>query len=116
MFGIATSAIAITAIALGTSLPELVVSLRAVMKGKHDIAIGNVVGSNIFNSLIIIGIPSFIMPLTVDDTTWYIGLPFFIIATLTFIFSGITKRIYRWEGAMFILIYFLFIIKIFGLF
>jgi len=116
IINIATSAIALTAIALGTSLPELAVSLRAVMKGKHDIAIGNIVGSNIFNSLIIVGIPSVFGTLLVDDTTWNIGLPFLIIATLTFIFSGITKRIYRWEGAMFILLYVFFVIKVFNLF
>jgi len=115
-FGISTSVIAISAIAIGTSLPELVISLRAALKGKHDIAIGNIVGSNIFNALIVVGIPSLFGALKVDDITWEIGFPFLIIATLTFIFSGITKRVYRYEGAMYLVIYVLFLLKIFGFF
>lgn len=116
IIGIATSAIAMTAIALGTSLPELTISLRAAMKGKHDIAIGNIVGSNIFNTLIIVGIPALLSPLAVDLMTWEIGVPFLIFATLTFIFSGITRRIYRWEGGMYLLIYILFLLKAFNAF
>jgi cation:H+ antiporter len=112
ILGIATGIIAITAIAIGTSMPEMVISLRAAMKGKHDIAIGNVVGSNIFNALLVVGIPSLFTNLTVGDATWRIGFPFLIISTLTFIFSGITRRVYRFEGAMYIVLYILFIFNI----
>ena len=110
---IPTSAIAITAIALGTSLPELVISVRAAMRGKHDLAIGNVMGSSIFNVLVIVGIPALLGTLFVDELMWVIGVPFLIIATLTLIFSGITRRIYRWEGAMYLVVYALFLLKIF---
>ena len=113
IFSIPTSAIAITAIAIGTSLPELVISLRAAMKGKHDLAIGNIMGSSIFNVLVIVGVPALFAPLVVDDLMWKVGVPFLIVATLTFIFSGITRRVYRWEGAMYLVVYALFLLQIF---
>jgi len=115
-FKITTSLIAITAVAIGTSLPELVVSIQAALKKKYEIALGNVFGSNVFNILIITGIPALIKPLTVDELTFEIGLPFLIIATLLFIFSGISRRIHIWEGAMYLLLYVLFIVKLCHLF
>lgn len=113
---ISTSLIAITAIAIGTSLPELVVSVRAALKKKYEIALGNVFGSNVFNILLVAGIPAMIRPLVVDDLTFFIGLPFLVIATLLFIISGISRRIHIWEGAMYLLIYILFIAKLCNLF
>ncbi len=115
-FKISTSLIAITAVAIGTSLPELVVSVRAALKKKYEIALGNVFGSNVFNVLIIAGIPALIKPLTVDELTFGIGLPFLVTATLLFIFSGISRRIHIWEGAMYLLLYVLFIVKLCNLF
>ncbi len=111
-----SSLIAITAIAIGTSLPELVVSVRAALKRKYEIALGNVFGSNVFNILIVAGIPALIKPLAVDELTFSIGLPFLVVATLLFVISGISRRIHLWEGAMFLLIYVLFIVKLIGLF
>jgi cation:H+ antiporter len=113
---ISTSFIAITAIAVGTSLPELVVSVKAALKKKYEIALGNVFGSNVFNALLVAGIPALIKPLTVDDLTFRIGLPFLIVATLLFVISGISRRIHIWEGATYLLIYILFIVKLLGLF
>jgi len=116
LFKISTSLIAITAVAIGTSLPELVVSIQAALKKKYEIALGNVFGSNVFNVLIIVGIPALIKPLTVDELTFGIGLPFLVAATLLFIFSGISRRIHIWEGAMYLLLYILFIVKLCNLF
>ena len=113
---ISTSFIAITAIAIGTSLPELVVSVRAASKKKYEIALGNIFGSNVFNILLVTGIPALIKPLVVDELSFRIGLPFLIIATLLFVISGISRRIHLWEGAMYLLIYILFIVKLTGLF
>jgi cation:H+ antiporter len=113
---ISTSFIAITAIAVGTSLPELVVSVKAALKKKYEIALGNVFGSNVFNALLVAGIPALIKPLTVDDLTFKVGLPFLIVATLLFVISGISRRIHIWEGATYLLIYILFIVKLLGLF
>jgi len=113
---IATSLVAITALAIGTSLPELVVSIQAASKKKYEIALGNIFGSNVFNILLVVGIPALIRPLAVDELTFGIGLPFLVIATLLFIISGISRRIHIWEGAMYLLLYILFIVKLCGLF
>jgi len=113
---IGVSVIAIFAVAVGTSLPELVVSVRAAAQKKYEIALGNIFGSNIFNALVVIGIPSLIKPLLVDNVTFQIGFPFMVVATILLIISGITRRISIWEGAMFLLIYLLFVVKLFGWF
>ena len=112
--GVAASVIAITAIAFGTSLPELVVSLTAARKGNFEIALGNVFGSNIFNSLVVIGLPGVFSTLPVDESTFSIGLFFMVTATLLYIFSGISKKIHKWEGFMYLTLYVLFISKIFA--
>ncbi len=113
---ITTSFLVITIVAIGTSLPELAVSVLAAAKKKYEISIGNVIGSNVFNALIVTGFPSLFRNLIVDDLTFKIGFPFFILATLLMIISGISRRIHIWEGMMFVLIYLIFIIKLFNLF
>ena len=104
-----------SAVSIGTSLPELVVSVGAVMKKKYEIALGNVFGSNIFNILIVIGVPALIADLAMDDARFYIGIPFLNGATILYIFSGISRKIYNWEGMMYLVIYLLFLTKIFGI-
>jgi cation:H+ antiporter len=112
---IAPPLIAMSAMAIGTSLPELVVSVRAAMKRKYEIALGNIFGSNIFNALIVIGIPALISTLKVDNITFSIGIPFLIGATVLYLISGISRKIYNWEGMMYLMIYVLFLVKIFGI-
>jgi len=116
ILNISASLIAITAIAVGTSLPELVISVKAALKKKYEIALGNIFGSNVFNVLLIVGVPALISPLKVDELTFSIGIPFLAIATLLFVISGISRKIHCWEGMMYILIYVLFIVKLCGLF
>ncbi|OHA22714.1 MAG: hypothetical protein A3G52_01815 [Candidatus Taylorbacteria bacterium RIFCSPLOWO2_12_FULL_43_20] len=113
---IATGIIAITAVAIGTSLPELFVSAKAVFAKKSDVALGNIFGSNVFNSLVVIGIPGLFGNLVVDSRTFAIGVPAMAFATLLFVISGISRRIYVWEGAFYLALYTLFIAKIFNLF
>ena len=115
ILNIGTSLVAMSAVSIGTSLPELVVSVGAVMKKKYEIALGNVFGSNIFNTLIVIGVPALICDLKVDNVTYSIGIPFLIGATVLYVFSGISRKIYNWEGMMYLIIYALFLIKIFGI-
>ena len=116
ILNIATSVIAITAVAIGTSLPELVVSLQAAKKKKYEIALGNIFGSNVFNVLLVAGLPAVFAPLKVDSATQIYGLEFLAVATLLFVFSSISKKIHIWEGAMYLVIYVLFIAKVSGLF
>jgi cation:H+ antiporter len=107
--------VSITAIAVGTSLPELFVSLKALKQGKSDLAIGNVLGSNAFNILMAVSIPGLFTTLSLDAPTLTIGLPVFAVAAFIFLIVGISKNIYRWEGFMFLLIYVLFLAKLIGI-
>lgn len=116
IFSVSTGLVSITAVALGTSLPELFVSVGAVIKKKYEVALGNVFGSNVFNALLVVGVPAMLKPLSIDHQTLTIGLPVMLLATLLFIFSGISRRIYRWEGMLFLLGYFLFLAKLFDIF
>ena len=116
IWNIATGVSAISAIAVGTSLPELLVSVKAAMRGKSDVALGNIFGSNAFNLLMVVGVPGLFSKLRVDDITLSIGLPFLFGATFLFIISGISQRIHNWEGVFYLLFYVIFSAKLFGLF
>ena len=116
IWGIGAGAITIIAVAFGTSLPELLVSIKATLQKKSDIALGNVFGSNAFNILVVVGLPGLFYPLAIDEQTLYIGVPAMVLATLLFIISGISRRIHLWEGAMYLVFYALFVGKIFNLF
>lgn len=109
---LAVSFIAITAVALGTSLPELVVSVRAAFAQKHEVALGNIFGSNVFNVLAVAGIPALATPLLVDELTLFAGIPFLIAASILFVISGISRRIHIWEGLMFLVLYALFLLHL----
>ncbi len=111
---ISAGVITITAVAVGTSLPEVFVSVKAAMKRKSEVALGNILGSNIFNVLVVVGLPGMFGFLTVDKTTLTIGLPVLLLATVLFIVSGISRRIHIQEGVMFLLIYVIFTLKLFG--
>lgn len=113
---IATGVIAATAVAVGTSMPEIIVSAKSAMQKNGEIALGNILGSNIFNMFVVVGVPAFFGTLTVDPQTFAIGIPFLGLTTLLLIISGISRRIHLWEGTMFLLLYVLFAGKIFGAF
>ena len=102
--GISDLIIGLTIVAIGTSLPELASSIAATRKGEHDLAIGNVIGSNLFNTLTVIGIAAVIHPLSVDSDVIYRDLPVWGGLTITLIlFSyGFSKRgrISRLEGGV----------------
>jgi len=116
MLNIATGVIAITAVAVGTSLPELLVSAKAALQKKSEIALGNIFGSNVFNALVVIGLPGLFRVLPVDNQIFTIGVPTMALATLLFIISGISRRIYIWEGAFYLSVYVLFVAKLFNWF
>lgn len=112
---ISSSTLTITVVAFGTSLPEILTSIAAVKRGNHGMAIGNVLGSNTFNLLLIGGIPALITPLAIAPATFAIGLPFLVIATFVAIFVMIDNRIRPWEGVAMLFFYAVFIAKIIGL-
>lgn len=106
IIGISEKMISLTVIAFGTSLPELVTSVTATKKGEYDIAIGNVVGSNIFNIGMVIGLPVAIFGGISDITFNYIDLIVMLLsALLLFIFSFKDKRISKKEGIAFLILF-----------
>ena len=116
ILNIATEIIAVSAIALGTSLPELFVSITAAKKGNPEMAIGNVLGSNIFNTLAVMGIPALFGKLIIPASMLTFALPVMIIATLTYYFTTQDREVTQWEGWMLVILYILFIGKLFNLF
>lgn len=92
-FGVSDLIIGLTIIAIGTSLPELASSLIAARKGEHDIALGNVVGSNLFNTLAAVGIAGSIHPMTTDPAVLYRDLPIMLGLTISLFVLG-----YGWRG------------------
>lgn len=101
--------IGLTVIGFGTSAPELLVSAIAAYEGSSGIAIGNVVGSNIANIALILGVSSLIIPLSVNKKTIYLDTPFMMLATILLAFAGALGTIWRWEGAVGMLILIAFI-------
>ncbi|MCK4251840.1 calcium/sodium antiporter [candidate division WOR-3 bacterium] len=112
ILNISKDIIAASAIALGTSLPELVVTITAARKGKPEIAIGNVLGSNIFNALAVMGIPALIGTLTIPQNILTFALPMMLIASLLFFFMSQDKEITRWEGWLLLIFYAFYIGKL----
>lgn len=111
--GISTEVIALTAVALGTSLPEIIVSLNAARKGKTSIAVGNVLGSNIFNTYVVMSIPSFFGPLAIPDNILQFSLPLMLTMTILFAVMCISMKITRWEGLFLLLFYCFFVVELF---
>lgn len=107
--GVGEDVIALTAVALGTSLPEVMVSVAAARRGKHAIAVGNVLGSNLFNTYAVTSIPAFIGTLEIPPDTLNFSAPFMVFVTLMFAFMCMTKRISKWEGIMLLLLYAFFL-------
>jgi cation:H+ antiporter len=105
MLDIAPTAIALSAVAVGTSLPEVAVSLAAARKGKASIAVGNAVGSNIFNTFIVMAIPRFFGPLEIPDGVLTIYLPLMLVMTILLGVMSNNRKITRWEGLMLLLFY-----------
>ena len=115
VLNIGKEVIAVSAVALGTSLPELIVTINAATKGKAEIAIGNVLGSNIFNIFLVIGIPGLIQPLPVPEAVIIPGLPTLVAASLMTFFIAQDKKVTIWEGWLFILFYAWFVGSVFSL-
>lgn len=105
ILGMSEALIGLTIVAIGTSLPELVTSIVAARKGENDIAVGNVIGSNIFNILLILGVSSVIHPMDVSQTYLYdIGM---LILTMLAVYLPIakTKKVGRGTGIVMVLCY-----------
>jgi cation:H+ antiporter len=114
LLSVSPGILSITAIALGTSLPELVVSIKAISSNNLSLAIGNIFGSNAFNILVAVGIPGLFAELPLDPSTYKIGLPILLVSSFIFLIICLARKLYRWEGIMFLLLYVFFIIQLFS--
>lgn len=111
--GVSAGLISLGAIALGTSLPEVVVSIQAARKGKHAIAVGNVLGSNIFNTYAVVSISSFCGDLVMTPDLHF-NLGFMVAVTLMFAIICISRSISKWEGAILLIMYVYFMANLFN--
>ena len=112
--GISKDVIALSGVALGTSLPEVIVSLAAVRRGKNAIAVGNVLGSNIFNTYAVMGISSFFGNISITQDIVDFSLPFMLVVTIIFAVVTLSKKISAWEGSMLLIFYVYYIAQLFG--
>ena len=111
-FGLSETLIGLTVVAFGTSLPELVTSIVASRKGENDLAIGNVVGSNIFNILMILGISTSIHPVALQPSAVYDCIILMVFSILVLFFCWSKKRLARGEGIFMIILYAIYTVYI----
>lgn len=112
MVNVPLGLVSIFAIALGTSLPELFVSMQAIKTGEAELAIGNIFGSNAFNILVVIGIPALIVPLVADEVVMELGIHVLLAASAIFFVNGLARQIMRWEGMMMLFFFVFFMAKL----
>ncbi len=113
--GVPTAIVAVTVLALGTTLPELVVSITAARQGKASLAVGNILGSCVFNALVVVGAGAVYGTVRVPPELTGFALPFVVGASLLFYLLVQDRRISSWEGMLFLVMYALFILKVSGL-
>ena len=120
-FGISEFVIGLTIIAIGTSAPELVISLRSTINGKTDMAIGNVLGSNTFNTLMILGITALIRPIRIEHNTLSRDIPFGLLAAVVLAICGLdiwlngeSGSISRSEGLLLLCFFVVFMVYSFA--
>ncbi|GGD88840.1 K+-dependent Na+/Ca+ exchanger [Planktosalinus lacus] len=114
--GLSERVIGLTIVSIGTSLPELATSIVAVKKKNVDIAIGNVVGSNIFNVFFVLGVSAFINPVSIAQNA-FLDIVLNIVAgfiLFVFVFTGKYRQIDRWEGIVFLMLYIAYLVWLIG--
>jgi len=116
LLGIGEEIIALSAVALGTSLPEAMVTISAARRGNPEMAVGNIVGSNIFNTFIVMGVPGILSTLIIPDSIIQFSLPVFLGATFIFILITLDRKVNRGEGLLLLFFYAYFIGALFNIF
>lgn len=109
IIGLSDSVIALTIVAVGTSLPELVTSVVAVKKGESDLAIGNVIGSNIFNIFLILGLSATVNSLTISFTSLIDMLVMFAAGLLVYSFTLKDQKVTKQRGIVLLVFYFAYV-------
>lgn len=116
MLGVSDKFIAITVLAAGTSLPELATSVTAAIKGRGQMALGNILGSNVFNILLILGLSAVITPLSMAQISLVdmMALLSTAVLMLVFLLTGDSRKIDRWEGVVMLLIFAAYYVYLFS--
>ena len=111
LLGLSDAVVAIILVGLGSSLPELTISVAAVLKGHHRMSVGNLIGSNVFDTLVPIGAAAVIAPLSFDRGMLYFEIPYLLFLTTLVIFFFLYRRsIQRWEAAVVLGIYCIYVL------
>jgi|AntRauTorcE11898_2_1112593.scaffolds.fasta_scaffold09386_1 cation:H+ antiporter len=110
--GVGSEFVALTAVSIGTSLPEIAVSVAAVRQGNANIAVGNVLGSNIFNAFAVMGVPSLVRSLPVSPAIREYALPVMVISSVLYIFIAQDREITRYDGLALLLLYAVFLVNL----
>lgn len=114
--GMSNLVMGLTIIAIGTCLPNIVTSIVAAFKGHDDIAVGNILGSNMFNLLIVMAFPSIIDPSAISNTVLWRDIPVMFVITLVLLLVNHNyknkKKIERWHGGLLLLIYFCYMFSL----
>jgi cation:H+ antiporter len=108
-FGVSEWIIGIVMVSFGTSLPELVVSISAAIKGKADMAIGNIIGSNMANTSVVLGAAALVKPIALDPTKYLFDITTMVIATLLLVFLTANKLYTKSAGISLVIILGLFL-------
>ncbi|WP_456103218.1 calcium/sodium antiporter [Prevotella sp.] len=103
--------IGLTIVAMGTSMPEFCVSLISALKGTSDLAIGNIVGSNIFNALLIVGVSALVAPMSIMKTTVRNDIPFALVASVTLLIMCLDGDISRIDAFILFALFLVFMYK-----
>lgn len=111
-FGLSQTLVGLTVVALGTSLPELVTSVVASRKGENGLALGNVIGSNIFNILMVLGLSATVSPIAVNRLAVIDALCLIVFSVITWFLCRSKQRISKFEGVMMLLMYAVYLVYI----
>ncbi|MDT8860925.1 calcium/sodium antiporter [Alkalihalobacillus sp. MEB130] len=111
-FGMSETLVGLTIVAIGSSLPELITSITAAMKQQSEIALGNIVGSSIFNLLFVLGVSSIISPLPVNDKLFFDIFVLLVLTIVLFIFSRTHYKVKKYEGMALTIFYLLYLVYI----
>ena len=120
-FGLSEFVIGLTIVGMGTSAPEMVVSFIGAFQGNADIAIGNVVGSNIMNTLLILGVTALILPMAITPSNWKRDIPVNLLTTVLLIILGLEFTIFhfgsnglsRWDGGILLAFFIVYMVMSF---
>ena len=115
IFSLGTEILALSAVALGTSLPEVSVSVSAAKRGNAEIVVGNIIGSNIFNTFGVMGFSAMFGSLVIPDNVITFALPVSVMATLMCVFITLDGKINKWEGMLLLVFYSYFILSLYGI-